>query len=143
MKLTILYSPSSNGFYDSRLLDEYNASNSLPNDVVEMTGDEATTYYMVTPPTGKRLGGAEGRPAWVDVPPPAHAELVAIAEQRVKTLLAEATIIIGPLADAQAGGYIDDNDVPRLTEWQRYRYRLTKVDTSTAPDITLPPRPEV
>ncbi|HDW2005050.1 TPA: tail fiber assembly protein [Enterobacter ludwigii] len=72
-----------------------------------------------------------------------HAADVAEAEQQKNALLAEATAIIAPLADAQAGGYIDDADVPRLAEWQRYRYKLTKVDTSTAPAITLPPKPEV
>ncbi|MCD1124990.1 tail fiber assembly protein [Jinshanibacter sp. LJY008] len=72
-----------------------------------------------------------------------HEAAVTEAEQTKTALLAEATAIIAPLADAQAGGYIDDADVTRLTEWQRYRYRLTKVDTSTAPGITFPPKPEV
>lgn len=80
---------------------------------------------------------------WVTDAAALHAADVKAAEKKLAALLAEATAIITPLADAQAGGYIDDGDVPRLTEWQRYRYRLTKVDTSTAPDITLPPRPEV
>ncbi|CZX30776.1 MULTISPECIES: tail fiber assembly protein [Enterobacteriaceae] len=72
-----------------------------------------------------------------------HAAAVEEAEQQINALLAEATTIIAPLADAQAGGYIDDADVPRLAEWQRYRYKLTKVDTSTAPAITLPTKPGV
>ena len=72
-----------------------------------------------------------------------HASDVMAAEQTKTALLSEATAIISPLADAQAGGYIDDADVSRLDEWQRYRYKLTKVDTSTAPDITLPPKPGV
>jgi hypothetical protein len=68
---------------------------------------------------------------------------VAEAERRKNALLAEATAIITPLADAQAGGYIDDADVSRLAEWQRYRYKLTKVDTSTAPEISWPEPPAV
>lgn len=72
-----------------------------------------------------------------------HAADVAEAEKQKTALIAEATAIITPLADAQAGGYIDDADVPRLAEWQRYRYKLTKVDTSTAPSILLPLKPEV
>lgn len=132
-----------NAFYPFALINEYKKENIWPENSVDV--DECVFIkYSGLPPAGKVRGSTtDGMPTWIDVPPPTHAELVAIAEQRVKTLLAEATIIIGPLADAQAGGYIDDNDVPRLTEWQRYRYRLTKVDTSTAPDITLPPRPEV
>lgn len=72
-----------------------------------------------------------------------HVADMAAAKQKLAALLAEATEVIDPLADAQAGGYIDDADVPRLAEWQRYRYQLTKVDTSTAPNINLPPKPEV
>jgi hypothetical protein len=72
-----------------------------------------------------------------------HAADVVAAEKTKTALLAEATAIIAPLADAQAGGYIDDADIPRLTEWQRYRYKLTKVDTDTAPNLNLPLKPEV
>lgn len=80
---------------------------------------------------------------WITDTKEKHAADVVKAEQQKTALLAEASAIIAPLADAQAGGYIDDADVSRLAEWQRYRYKLTKVDTSTAPDITLPPKPEV
>ncbi len=80
---------------------------------------------------------------WVTDLKAQHAADVMAAEQTKTALLAEATAIIAPLADAQAGGYIDDADVPRLSEWQRYRYKLTKVDTSTASAITFPPKPEV
>ena len=90
-----------------------------------------------------RVAGEDGNPAWSDIPPPSREEQIAVAEHQKAALLAEASAIIAPMADAQAGGYIDDADVPRLAEWQRYRYRLTKVDTTTAPDITLPPKPEV
>lgn len=80
---------------------------------------------------------------WVTDLKALHAADVMAAEQTKTALLSEATAIIAPLADAQAGGYIDDVDVPRLTEWQRYRYSLTKVDTSTAPNLVFPPKPEV
>ncbi|MGD7786657.1 tail fiber assembly protein, partial [Escherichia coli] len=97
-----------------------------------------------TPPEGKTRGpDVNGKPSWIDVQPPSKKEQIIAADFQKSTLLAEATAIIAPLADAQAGGYIDDVDVPRLAEWQRYRYKLTKVDTSTAPDITFPPKPEV
>lgn len=66
---------------------------------------------------------------------------VNIATAKKAELIAEATVVIAPLADAKAGGYIDDADIPRLTEWQRYRYALTKVDVSAAPDIEWPIAP--
>ncbi|HAS1205264.1 TPA: tail fiber assembly protein [Enterobacter cloacae] len=80
---------------------------------------------------------------WVADTKALHEAAVTEAEQMKTALLAEATATIAPLADAQAGGYIDDADIPRLAEWQRYRYKLTKVDTSNAPNITLPPKPGV
>lgn len=80
---------------------------------------------------------------WITDSKAQHAADVAEAERQKTALLAEAAEIIAPLADAQAGGYIDDADLPRLAEWQRYRYKLTKVDTSTAPEINLPPKPEM
>lgn len=80
---------------------------------------------------------------WVTDTKAQHVADVTIAEQKKTALLAEATTIIAPLVDAQAGGYIDDADVPRLAEWQRFRYKLTKVDTSNAPIINWPARPEV
>ncbi|EOF7608125.1 tail fiber assembly protein [Citrobacter freundii] len=99
--------------------------------------EDTTTLAPVTP--YDKWNGSQ----WMTDLKAQHAADVMAAEQTKTALLAEATAIIAPLADAQAGGYIDDADVPRLAEWQRYRYKLTKVDTSTAPDITLPPKPEV
>ncbi|EDC2286371.1 tail fiber assembly protein [Enterobacter roggenkampii] len=99
--------------------------------------EDTTTLAPVTP--YDKWNGSQ----WVTDTKAQHAADVMAAEQTKTALLAEATAIIAPLADAQAGGYIDDVDVPRLAEWQRYRYKLTKVDTNTAPDITLPPKPEV
>lgn len=80
---------------------------------------------------------------WVTDTRAQHAADVATAEQQKAALLAEASAIIAPLADAQAGGYIDAADVPRLTAWQKYRYALTKADTSTAPAMVLPVKPVV
>ncbi|AXZ73696.1 tail fiber assembly protein [Escherichia coli] len=108
--------------------------------VVSLPGNypkETTTLAPATP--YDTWNGSE----WITDTKEKHAADVVKAEQQKTALLAEASAIIAPLADAQAGGYIDDADVSRLAEWQRYRYKLTKVDTSTAPDITLPPKPEV
>lgn len=141
--INYFYSASNNVFYPDIMKEDYVKTGSWPNDLVSVDGADYTEYSG-TPPEGKIRGAnVEGIPCWVEIPPPTHEQLVAAAEQQKTALLAEATTIIAPLADAQAGGYIDDADVPLLAEWQRYRYKLTKVDTSTAPDITLPPKPEV
>lgn len=108
--------------------------------IITMPGEYPKDTTTLTPATPyDKWNGSQ----WVTDLKALHAADVMAAEQTKTALLAEATAIIAPLADAQAGGYIDDADVTRLAEWQRYRYRLTKVDTSTAPDISLPMRPEV
>ncbi|HHG9999153.1 MULTISPECIES: tail fiber assembly protein [Yersinia] len=63
-------------------------------------------------------------------PPPTPAELILIAQQKKAELIAHASEVIDPLRDAKDGGYIDDEDIPRLAAWQKYRYELTKVDPS-------------
>ena len=137
-----LYDAKTNMFYPSALKNEYKASGLWPADGRWV--DEKTFTEFNNPPPGKmRVAGEDGNPAWSDIPPPSRDELIAVAEHQKAALLAEASAIIAPMADAQAGGYIDEADVPRLAEWQRYRYRLTKIDTSTAPDIKLPLKPEV
>ena len=137
------YSGETNSFYPWALFDDYKQANAWPENGADVDED-IFTEYSGTPPEGKTRGpDVNGKPSWIDVQPPSKEEQIIAAEFQKAALLAEATAIIAPLADAQAGGYIDDVDVPRLAEWQRYRYKLTKVDTSTAPDITLPPKPEV
>ncbi|HGF0140094.1 TPA: tail fiber assembly protein [Salmonella enterica subsp. enterica serovar Panama] len=141
--MTYQYSALTNMFYPESELDVYKSKGSAPDDLKPVSDDDAYEF-MGLPPDGKMRGAnVEGKPCWVEIPPPTHEQLVAAAEQQKTALLAEATAVIAPLADAQAGGYIDVADVPRLAEWQRYRYKLTKVDTSTAPAIILPPKPEV
>lgn len=107
--------------------------------VITVPGDypKDTTTQRPSTPYDKWNGSA-----WVTDAKALRAADVAEAEQKKSALLTEATAIIVPLADAQTGGYIDNADLPRLAEWQRYRYKLTKVDTNTAPDISWPPPPE-
>lgn len=108
--------------------------------VITMPGDYPEDTTTLTPATPyDKWNGRE----WETDTNAQHAADVAKAERQKNALLAEATAIITPLADAQAGGYIDDSDVPRLAEWQRYRYKLTKVDTSTTPEISWPEPPAV
>ncbi|CNI22919.1 tail fiber assembly protein p37 [Yersinia thracica] len=75
-------------------------------------------------------------------PPPTHAEFILIAQHKKTELIAEAAEVIDPMCDAKDGGYIDDEDIPRLSAWQKYRYELTKVDVSNTPDIKWPVAPE-
>ncbi|CRY69453.1 tail fiber assembly protein [Yersinia pekkanenii] len=63
-------------------------------------------------------------------PPPTPGELILLSQHKKTELIAHAAEVIAPMRDAKDGGYIDDEDIPRLAAWQKYRYDLTKVDVS-------------
>lgn len=122
-----IYSAKKNAFYPHELKLQYENSASWPDDGIDI--NEAVFKEFTTPPLGKvRIAGADGLPAWADIPPPTAEELTAVATRKIAILRAEADDIIAPLKDALDGGYINDSDKPKLTEWQKYRYALTKVD---------------
>ncbi|MTB46043.1 tail fiber assembly protein [Providencia sp. wls1950] len=62
-------------------------------------------------------------------------------EMQKKTLLAEASNIIEPLQDAVDLGVAEYVEVEKLKEWKVYRIKLNRIDTSLAPDIDWPLKP--
>ncbi len=99
-----------------------------PSDAVLLSESETAEYWLVAPPDGKKLGVSKDKPVWVDITPPTQEELTTMANRKKSSLLTEASEIIAPLRDALDGGYIDEEDKPKLVTWQKYRYELTKVD---------------
>ncbi|MEQ5740596.1 MULTISPECIES: tail fiber assembly protein [Providencia] len=75
-------------------------------------------------------------------PPKSKEQLIAEAEQQKQSLLAQANKTIAPLQDAVDLGMATDDEKARLTEWKIYRVSLNRVDTSLAPDIDWPEKPE-
>lgn len=75
-------------------------------------------------------------------PPPASEQLVAMADSQKTVLLLEADNEIAWRNDAIALDMATDEEKSDLTEWKRYRVRLSRVNTSTAPDINWPEKPE-
>lgn len=113
-----------------------------PSDAVLLTEEETATYWMVTPPDGKRLGVVDGKPAWVDIPQPKPEELIAIAEREKSGLRAIADSEIAWRQDAVDAGIATEEETSALAEWKKYRIFLMRVDTSTAPEITWPEQPQ-
>ncbi|HFZ8412827.1 TPA: tail fiber assembly protein [Salmonella enterica subsp. enterica serovar Aberdeen] len=143
MKNVIYFSASACGFYDSRLLDGYKAGNTLPEDVVGMTDEEVATYYMVKPPTGKRFGAINGRPAWVDIPPPTREELITAAdvEKQKRIDLANDYMNSKQWPGKAAIGRLKGDDLAKYSLWLDYLDALEAVDTTSAPDIKWPTPP--
>lgn len=75
-------------------------------------------------------------------PPVSKEQLIAKAEQQKQSLLAEANSAIAPLQDAVDLGMATESETAALQAWKKYRVLLNRIDTSTAPDIDWPEKPE-
>lgn len=79
---------------------------------------------------------------WVTDTDAQKAVLVAQTEQEKAQRLEEANATITYLQDAIEVGLDDDDYQAKLTAWKTYRVLLNRVDTSTAPNIDWPEKPE-
>lgn len=133
------YDPPCAGFWPLDERDLY--PNTFPDTGVEV--DEATKEkYTGAAPEGKRLGAdKKGNPTWLDIPPPPKEQLIVEAEAQKQALIAEAATAIAPLQDAVDLDMATPEEESALKEWKIYRVLLSRVDTSTAPDITWPVKP--
>ncbi|MEQ5327000.1 tail fiber assembly protein [Proteus sp. fly-1008] len=75
-------------------------------------------------------------------PKPTKEQLAIKAESEKASLIAEATIKISPLQDAVDIGNATDSEVSMLRSWKEYRVNVNRVDSSLAPDIEWPQKPE-
>lgn len=71
-----------------------------------------------------------------------HADDVAEATAKRKSLLADAAISIAPLQDATDLDEATEEEAALLKKWKQYRVALNRVDISDAPAIKWPDKPE-
>lgn len=113
-----------------------------PQDAVLLTDDEVTTFWKQTPQEGKQLGSVNGRPAWLDVPPPSKEQLISQAEQKKEALLTTATTkIVVWQTKLLMGRKLTSAESAQLNNWMDYIDAVTAVDISTVPDIIWPEPP--
>lgn len=74
-------------------------------------------------------------------PPPTQEQLTELAEAKKQRLMSEASAFIAPLEDAVDFGMATPKEATDLKEWKKYRILLSRVATSTAPDIDWPVKP--
>lgn len=138
-----LFSPTTLGFYPSEMKDEYQRYGNLPADVIEVSDSVRDKYNFVVP-DGKQLGCKNGRPAWVDIPPPTREELIAAAEQVRQQLLAHADITMLDWRTELMLGEISDANKEKLSAWLAYKNEVKSVDVSTDhAHVSWPVPPEV
>lgn len=135
------FSATTLGFYPLSMKPDYVAAGSWPDDAKEIPFETFLTYSQ-TPPEGKMRGAdKKGRPAWADIPPPTHDDLVKQAEQKKQQLLAQAATAIAPLQDAVDLDIATDEEKSLLLKWKQYRVAVNRIDTNLAPDIDWPEQP--
>ncbi|MEY8616204.1 tail fiber assembly protein [Citrobacter amalonaticus] len=98
--------------------------------------DNMTTIKPLTP--YDRWNGSE----WVTDADAQKGGQVAAAQQKKASLLAEAQSTISLWQTELQLGIISDDDKASLITWMKYIQALNAVDTSTAPDIEWPVKPE-
>lgn len=135
------FSEKTNSFYPEGMKSDYISAGTFPEDAI-LVDDSIYEEFSKNPPDNKIRIAIDGLPAWGDKPQLTKDEMVMVEERKKASLISEATSVIEPMSDAQNGGYIEKRDIKRLDLWQRYRYALTNVDTSLAPDIEWPQKPE-
>ncbi len=67
---------------------------------------------------------------------------IAVAKNKKSQLMADANAAIAPLERAVKLGIATDEEVRSLEVWELYSVLLSRIDTSTAPDIAWPDKPE-
>lgn len=122
---------------------EYETAGMWPENGIDVS-DEVSAEFTGQPPEGKMLGvGNDGMPAWVDLPPPTHEELIAIAEQVRQQLLTHADAAMLDWRTELMLGEISDANRAKLSAWMAYKNDVKAVDVTTDPEhINWPVPPE-
>lgn len=155
------FSVSTQGFYP----DTIDYGSTLPADVVPITDEQYSTFLKalnMTQNTFVRVYSDSGVLTISEYrPTPYHTwddqnnkwvisdeglksqkvDQVQFAAQMKAQLMAGATKQIDPLQDAVDLDMGTDEEKMQLTAWRKYRVLLSRVNTSTAPDITWPSIP--
>ncbi|MBP2856114.1 tail fiber assembly protein [Dickeya oryzae] len=136
------FSPSTRGFY----LSEIHGS-SMPSDVVEISDDDYQTL-LTRQAAGHiiQFDTLSGKPVAVPIPEPSADELakvaIATAGKELQARRSVATSRITELMYADELGIATDIEKSALPEWKRYLVLLSRIDTTTAPDIDWPELPK-
>ncbi|QUR75541.1 tail fiber assembly protein [Klebsiella pneumoniae] len=116
----------------------YDTETGQPVEITEL-GDYPESVTTIEPLTPyDRWNGSK----WVTDENAQKSGQVMAAEQKKASLLAEAQSTISLWQTELQLGIISDDDKASLIAWMKYIQALNAVDTSTAPDIEWPVKPE-
>lgn len=135
--MKIFYSASKNIFYPEIDFPLYQAAESLPDDLVEVSEAIFQEFSAFVNGDQVRVAGLDGFPAWGDRP----ALTVASAAIKKNAAMSSANAAIAPLQDAVDLDIATDEEKTLLLAWKKYRVLLMRIDTSKAPGIEWPTPP--
>ncbi|MDK1929354.1 MULTISPECIES: tail fiber assembly protein [Enterobacteriaceae] len=131
------FSKITNGFYSEEINGE-----AMPSDVVQIS-DKQWIDLLEGQILGKVISADHtGNPVLTNPPPLSQPELAEVAEQQRNILRTEADAEIAWRQDAVDAGIATDKEASELSEWKKYRVLLMRVDTTKAPYINWPVKPE-
>jgi hypothetical protein len=128
MTIEYVWSPSTAGFYPIAEKERLTAAGTWPDDGVGLTGEEYSALFPAPP--GKYIDSLNGRPQWVDMPPPSKEQLIAMAENERAAKRSVADNEISWRQDAVDAGMATDEETAALAAWKKYRVLLMRVDTA-------------
>ncbi|WP_410738598.1 tail fiber assembly protein [Citrobacter freundii] len=137
------YSQTKNAFYHESKRERYNLAGTWPDDAVAIDELIYTRFAATDVPEGKmRVAGADGMPAWADIPPPTHEEQVMLAAREKSKLLDEADEVIRRLDRAVKYDMASEDELASLEAWEKYSVLLMRIKPEDAPGIDWPEKPE-
>lgn len=131
--MQIKYSPAQNGFFPSNI--DYQT---LPDDAFEIT-TELYNELLKGQSDGKIITPNGSKQPYLSEPIIDY-EAAANAVKQAMRMLADDEI--NWRQDAVDAGFATEDETTALDTWKKYRVLLMRIDTSKAPDIDWPARPE-
>ncbi|MDV0595751.1 MULTISPECIES: tail fiber assembly protein [unclassified Enterobacter] len=135
-----------NKYFSGSALGFYIEGTSLviPEDALIVSDSVYQEFTNVAWPEGKVLGTDAGMPAWIDAPPLTHEEEVENADEKKQSLIEQANAYINSKQwpGKASLGRLTDDELIQYNIWLDYLDELEAIDTSKAPDITWPDKPE-
>lgn len=142
MNGTYFFSAKTLSFYPAEMMREYKISGTWPDDAIEVT-EEIFNEFIITPPGKVRGAMNDGKPCWIDIPPPTKEEEIAMAEKKKKDLIEQVNNFMnGKQWPGKASiGRLKGDDLAKYNLWLDYLDALEDVDISSAPDVKWPAPP--
>lgn len=137
-----IYSASQNMILPVSLKQIYVDAGTWPEDGTAIS-DEVAGEFMGQYPQGKTLSHDEdGQPCWADIPPLPKEQQIAEAEEKKAFLISEVESETAMLRAKLALERIRPDEETLLIAWLDYLDLLEAIDTSAAPDIDWPQKPQ-